>query len=307
MKITLPFYCMCLLLIVSGCHSLVDDGFTAYRQTPVLNAVLQPDSIIQVHLSFSVGLNDSFPPVIENAQVEIQSTEGWIELLTYAGEGYYVSSHCAKSEERYTCNVEIDGYATIAANTVIPSPTLINNVVFTPTASKDEDGLDISSVDFTIANDTTKRLFWEVRLIKEGMSFDWKLQEKIFKSQQVYIYMSAGNDLVLQNESLPFTVFLNSKMSDDFYKVVFYVPGWSIGSYTNGMLMVNENDNYYIELRSVDESYYHYQKRYYLYSTSGGTGFGSSAQSYPLYSNIENGLGVFKSYSVVRKQIEFNK
>jgi hypothetical protein len=39
----------------------------------------------------------------------------------------------------------------------------------------------------------------------------------------------------------------------------------------------------------------------------GGSALGSAYQNYPLYSNIKNGLGVFSSFTVSRKDIEIKE
>lgn len=296
-----------LIIHLSGCHSLVEDTFLELPVTPVINGVLQPDSIIRIHLSFTSNLNDSIPPAIQNAKVNIQSTEGWNETLAYTGDGWFSSARTSKENEAYKCVAEIQGFPLLSASTSVPAVTEVGDIIYTPTVSKDEDGMDISSIRFSIINRPGKQLFWEVRMLKEGLVFDWDSKSELVKIREVSIYMLAGNDRVLQHEALPLTVFSNKKITENHYDVVFYIPGWSIGHFTNGKLVINESDNFYIELRNADESYYHYQKQAYLYITSGGAGFATATQSYPLYSNVENGLGIFTSFSSVRRKIELNK
>lgn len=298
---------VCIVVALAGCHSLVEDTFATYAKKPVLNAVLQPDSIIRVNLSFTANLSDSALAFVENAVVEMQSTEGWTEKLTYIGNGLYENDHVAKADETYTCRVQIDGYPIVTASTTVPAPTAIGAITFTPTASKDEEGLDVASIRFPIVNHPNRSLYWEVRLLEEGERYNFHLHKEEFSIAETYIYMQAGNDLVLQNEALPLTVFSNKKMAENSYEVLFYVPWWSIGQISNGELMINPDTEFYIELISADESYYRYKKQKYLYETSGGTGFGSSTQSYSLYSNVKNGLGIFTSFTSVRKQVEFNE
>lgn len=298
---------VCIVVALAGCHSLVEDTFAAYAEKPVLNAVLQSDSIIRVNLSFTANLGDSALVFVENATVEIQSTEGWTEKLTYIDNGLYESEHIAKANETYTCRAKINGYPLVTASTTAPAPTAIGAVIFTPTASKDEEGLDVASIRFPIVNHPNRSLYWEVRMLEERERYNSYLRGEELSIEKTYIYMQAGNDLVLQNEALPLTVFSNKRMTGNTYEVLFYIPWWSIGMISNGEPMINPDTEFYIELISADESYYRYKKQEYLYETSGGTGFGSSTQSYSLYSNVKNGLGIFTSFTSVRKQVEFNK
>jgi hypothetical protein len=58
-----------------------------------------------------------------------------------------------------------------------------------------------------------------------------------------------------------------------------------------------------VELLNVDESYYRYQKQYYIYESAGYIDIGQSPQKYPLYSNVTNGLGVFTGMSKSIKEL----
>lgn len=75
--------------------------------------------------------------------------------------------------------------------------------------------------------------------------------------------------------------------------------------FTNTDGRYNSKGNSFIVLRSVDASYYKYQKQLYLYNTGGYTGLGSSTQTYPLYTNVTNGYGIFTSYSVFYKSLKY--
>jgi hypothetical protein len=102
-------------------------------------------------------------------------------------------------------------------------------------------------------------------------------------------------DSVLLAEAEPLTIFSNKKMNKDTYRVKFYIESYGSGS--------NPQRGYYILMLSLDESYYKYQKQLYLYEMSAYEGLGSSPQTYPLFSNVTNGLGIFTSYSVYRKSV----
>lgn len=285
----------------SSCHSLVDDEFDKFNSTPVINAILQTDSILRIQVSFTANLNDSVPPPIANAIVIIESSTNVTDTLVYTKDGWYSSNQQVKGGISYSCKVVIPGFLPIFATTYIPQPTNIENVVFTEVASRGEEGEIISSLQFDINNDTTQNLFWEVKLADIGFfrtyDFDKRKYIEYFGSDYQTIFFIAGQDPVLLNEAAPLNIFSNEKIKSDRYRVVFY--------YSENYVNFSSNDSIHIVLRSVDKSYYKYQKQLYLYLTAGNSNLGSSAQTYPLYSNISNGLGLFTSYSVINKRIEF--
>lgn len=285
----------------SSCHSLVDDEFTNFNRVPVINAILQTDSTLYIQVSFTTNLNDSVPPPVKNALVIIESSSNVPDTLAYTKDGWYSSNQQVKSGITYTCKVEIPGFLPIFATTYVPLPTNIENVVFTEVASRGEEGEIISSLQFDINNDTSKNLFWEVKLADIGVfrTYDFEKRKYIeyFGSDYQSIFFIAGQDAILLNEAAPLSIFSNEKMKSDTYRISLY--------YSENYVQFSSDDSIYIVVRSVDESYYKYQKQLYLYQTAGNSNLGSSPQTYPLYSNISNGLGLFTSYSVANKRIEF--
>jgi len=285
------------LLLTVSCHALVEDEFGDFERKPVLNGTLQADSIFRVQVTFTANLKDSVPPPVENAIVIIESTINSPDTLSYTQKGWYESTRKVKMGTAYKCIVNISGYELVTAETNVPYPTEIKNVQFTDFAGMDNEGEKISSCQFTISNNTAQNLFWEVRMIEEGVHklYNWETKEwyKEFGVKRHTIFMEPGQDIVLLNEANPITFFSNKMMGENSYGVIFYHSEQLLPDY-----------NHYIELRSVDKSYYEFQKQYYLYYTADYEQIGSSSQNYPLYSNVTNGLGIFTAYSVTRWKIE---
>lgn len=265
-----------------SCHSLVKDTFEDVKKKTVLNAVLQQDSIIKVHVSFPERIDGYIPDYINDARIEVSASEGWTETLSYIANGWYYSSYFGKAGVSYTCEISVPEYETVTATTTIPEPTQIRDVRFTKHAGHTEEGMVISAIHFSIHNKSDKELYWELFFWREIGLYDFEEWESS------YIEMLPGQDKVLLNEAFPLTVFCNKRMNDT-YDVTFY--------FSENFVDVSNMHDFYIELRSTDKSYYDYQKQKYLYDTADDTGLGSSVQTYPLYSNVTNGYGIFTSYS----------
>ncbi len=287
------------ILLFNSCHSLVGDEFPDLTKTPVINSILQTDSIFRVHLSLTAAMNDSTPLVVRNAKVIIECTIDSPDTLTYYNEGWYQSLRKVKAGTTYSCKIEIQGFPQISAQTYVPFPDPIDNVIYTAVASKGQESESISSVQFTLKNDTTQKQFWEIKLCKIGMFHDYDFDKQkwidYFGKKYEQMYMVAGQDNVLLNEASPLNIFSNAKIKSDSYDVVFY--------YGENYVHFSPKDSAYIELRCIDQSYYSYQKQLYLYQTAFYGGIGNPPQTYPLYSNIKNGLGIFTSYTSVLKKI----
>lgn len=288
-----------LTFLFSSCHALVEDEFPQFKKVPVLNGFLQVDSTFRVQVTFTANLTDSVPDAVENALVIIETATDIPDTLVYTEEGWYVSPLVVKAGESYNCKVNIPGFPQVSAQTTVPEPTEIDSVVFTDLAGRGEEGEKISTVEFSTSNDLTRKLFWQVQLISEGIKNDYDFEKnkwiEYYGIEEEYIYMLAGQDTVLLNEPNPLTLFSNKLMKRNSYKVKFYL-----------------NENYthfygdqtpYIVLRTVDESYYKYLKQYFIYQSASYTDIGKTPQKYPLYSNVTNGLGIFAGFSTIRKEL----
>jgi len=196
----------------------------------------------------------------------------------------------------------MEGFKTVSSQTTIPLPTPVHSVILTDLAGRGTEGEKISSVEFRISNDLTKSLFWQVQLIAEGdqVYFDEENKEFVhyFGDDEKEIFMLAGQDSILLNEPNPLTVFSNTKMKANDYTVKFYVNEY----YSN----LDYDYNFYIVLSSIDESYYKYIKQYYVYDTSKYLSLGKSPQRYPMYSNVNNGYGIFTAISKTRALLKAN-
>lgn len=280
-------------LLVS-CHSLVESDFVDFASMPVLNGILQADSTIKVQLSYSAKLGETTPKFIDNALVVINNNNGLNDTLVYTENGWYISNNIAIAGANYSCKAIIHGYDTLSAHTTIPMPTEIGKINFTDMVGRDEEGSKISLFDFLITNNTTQNTYWSVILTEASIGYD----DKIYTSYE-RIYMIPEQDSVMLNEAQPLTLFSNKHMKNENYKVRFYL------SQSGTQFGERKKAKAYVTLYTVDESYYNYMKRYYIYYTTYIPTLGQSPQNYQLYSNVKNGLGLFTGMSATKKQITF--
>ncbi len=265
-----------LFFLLASCHNLVEEDLPDINKTPVLNGVLIADSLLKVHVSLTASMGDSIPSPVSNALVIIKS-DNKTDTLRYIKNGWYGCSTTVMAGKTYICTVDVPGYLQVSAVTTVPYYTYVYDVKYTEIAGKGDYSENISSFEFSIPNDTTKELFWEI-------SF----------SYNNYISFKTEQDSVMLAEAQPMNVFSNKKMKKDKYRGKFFFSN-------NGY---NPKFNSFIVLRSVNASYYKYQKQLYLYNTGGYTGLGSSTQTYPLFSNVTNGYGIFTSYSTFYKSLK---
>ena len=165
-----------MFVILSSCHSLVEDEFDNFNQIPVINSLLQADSTFRVQVTLTANLTDSTPTYVTNAKVIIENSQNTPDTLIYTEKGWYVSSSIVKTNISYSCKVNIPGFPQMSAQTTVPEPTGIDSVIYKDLVGRGEEGEKISSVEFRIQNNPNKKQFWEVQLVSEGLKSDYNFE-----------------------------------------------------------------------------------------------------------------------------------
>jgi hypothetical protein len=290
------------LIGLNSCHSIIETDFANYKQKIVLNSTLETDSLISVQLTYTANLEDSIPSKISNATVIVCSDNILNDTLAYNGNGWYLSNKKAKPNVHYHCMAYVPGYEPVYAYTTIPDSTKIHQVKYTEIDGVSDEGEALSSFKVYFNNDSAKLLFWEIRMITVGEidHYNFQTQEWNYEWRTVQnpILIETKNDSVFVTEASPLNFFANIYMPSGRYGIKFYI---------NRSFEFENDHDYYIELRSVSESYYKYHKQLYLYNTAQYESLASTNQRYMLYSNVSNGLGIFSSFSSVRTKINIDQ
>jgi hypothetical protein len=296
MKTIYPIFLF--LILLTSCHSLVEDEFENFEQIPVMNGLLQADSTFRVQISLSANLADAEPKFVDNALVIIKNTANTADTLNYTAKGWYTSPKLVQVGETYTCIAEIPNFPSISAQTTVPERTVIDSMVYKDIVARGEEGEKISAFEFRILNNQHANKFWGVKLKVRGnrsnYNEDTNEWEEVLIETNKYFYMTAEQDSVLLYEANPLDLFSNQKMKTDSYWVRTYFSEYSGSSF-------GRNDTLLVELLNVDESYYKYIKQYYIYDSFGESPLGNTFQNYSLYSNVKNGLGLFTGISLSKK------
>ena len=291
-----------IIVFLSSCGQIIEDKFDDFAPTPILIGILEADSTFCIQVGITANLTDTVPTLANNAIVIISNTSNTPDTLQCSTNGKYISHRKVKAGETYSCVVKIEGFKTITGQTTVPIATMIDSVNFTEKASKTDGGSILSSFDFMIKNIANKEEYWEVGFELDGVFHDF--YSNYTTTHNYNISMPSGQDPVMLNEAIPLNLFSDKSMSTSQYKVkfMFYKAGLYYLDFPDDVI-----DSTMIVLKSVDKSYYEYVKNYYIYQTGKEYGFSFSSQHYPLYSNIENGYGIFTSFSTCRYRYKFEE
>lgn len=277
-----------LTLLLCGCRQLVQDDFPDFPHRLVINSILKVDEPVQLHISLTGSIDTSRLALVENATVDLYVNESHAERMSYEGDGRYVSTHMVLPGTEYRCEINIPGYETVSCSQFIPETTSFFDVIHINEAGKDEEGYAYPAITFSFRNDPATIRYYEViiRLQEDG-------SERLGQIDHT-------TDPVLLKEGLPVTVFSSEGIEDSIYTLTLNYDTRSYGLRSRNGPLYMKLFPLILEFRSVSFDYYQYIRQRYLYETGRYPDFTAGVvPAASLYSNIENGYGIFAGYSLV--------
>jgi len=285
----LPF--LLFILLLTGCRELVRDEFPDLTPVPVMNSFLVADSLVRVHVSFT-GKLDTVPlTVVDDAKVSLFVNDSATGELTPAGDGYYTSPVRVKSGNIYRIHAAVKGYPELMATDTIPFQVRLTKIEHIRAAGVDEEGYTFPSLRITFPVDPARIQYFQVSIKVKTYDDKWRAG-----------YFKDFSDPILLAEGLPIAVFSTMKIKDRICTMNFdYTTGEFQGS--GGTLNMKLRP-LIVEFRSISRNYYEYLRQLYLYETGRYPEFRFGPfRTFPLYSNVTNGMGIIAGYSLYQSEI----
>lgn len=279
MKKVYKLFCLALtVLLFSSCRKEVktdDSLLTAY---PVINSIIINGKPIKVHISIASQFSDTKTILIENATVKLYRENVLVEDLIYINDGIYISESIGEASKEYSLRINVPGYKEINCKTTVPVVPEISNVKFIPIAGMDNEGETYSGITFDFKTTPTIAQYFEICL-------------KVFYYGNIIEVNPVDIvDPILLHEGLPLPVFSNEIIKDSLYSMRY---NYYTGVTDNNLPLI-------LEFRSISKEYYLYLRQKYLYDTGRFPEFGlNSSTAFPMYSNIDEGYGIFAGYSFI--------
>ena len=221
---------------------------------------------------------------VDDAQVEFFINDSLVETILNSKNGSYSPGIILHYGDRVDCCIAREGKEIIEAQDIIPEPPLFVEVEPVSFGGLNNEGKVFPAIDVTFPTDSNETDYFEILISTAA------------HGREAYIHTI--NDPVLLREGLPVALFSNEGITDSIYTIrINYDTGGYGPSYGNGLWWVHHED-VIVSVRKVSYHYYQYKKQYYLYQQGqdfDGLEIGNTA--FPLYSNVENGDGIFAAYA----------
>ncbi|NLX30072.1 MAG: DUF4249 family protein [Bacteroidales bacterium] len=277
-----------IILIVCNCVTSVNPDFCDYQSSVVVNSILVPDSFIKVHISSSLRSDLSERIISIDDALVLISGDSSKYITTHFGNGIYGDSICPTAGKGYKLEIVMKNGNRLFGYTKIPE---IPNIILTP--FPDENQVKVTIVD----NSNEDNFYWVGQ--KSFTYSGWMMYYETYVSSDFNLF-----DDFNRTRSADITGRMNNsyhfyaRLPDTKFKgkeVSFKIPHYFSDSedYNNLPFRV------YLYIINADEHLDQYMKSALIQYDLGVIGdmpvFHTPVD---MYSNIENGKGIFGSYTI---------
>lgn len=273
-----------------SCETVVNIDIPLEKPKLVVNSLFTPDSVWQVKVSLNRHILTDLPffPAVEDAKVGIyDSKDHLISTLAHKGVGVYRADTSPSPEGSYTLKVETVTNPNTFAISQIPLVVPITSVKVVSDTSNfpfmnEEIVMKVNFVD------PTKKNYYLLKVLQEGYYIDYRTKDTVnFRSEINFTPV----DPAYEND-------YDSRTGMLFNDNLFNGKNYGFLMKINPSILMPNNKNSAtrvdVILFSVSEAYYQYFTSKNLQDYTRGDPF---AQPVQVFTNVENGLGIFAGYS----------
>jgi hypothetical protein len=295
----------CLLFFFS-CTKEIQIPMPQAQKLPIINSLFCAGDTICVSIYESVASLDGVPKIIDDALVLLYEDDNPADTLVYAENGLYISDIIAKIGSVYKVEAFCNEHKTCYACDTVPELPVLTGVVFRDSALIDRDGYYISKAELSIKSVGTQTRYYEVKLFARYFNYSHHVGSTEHINDIFFSQINNTDPVILDSEVsfLDYSILL---FSDNLFLTESYIlPVYYCDLY-------NQVSNFYsdydliVSLRAVSANYYKYKCSAIIQSFDGGglltPGNNLSAMPVSIYSNVENGFGIFAAYSVITDTI----
>lgn len=267
-----------LVAIFSSCEKSVDISIPQESNKPVLNLLMNKDSILMARVTLSGRINDMQPvPEITNAVVNLYENGTFKEKLTpvqFATRTFYRGTTMPQSGSTYRVTAAVPGYPEVSGNDVIPDTVAVGELRLTVAQISSWDTRATISVQ--LHDDPAVQNYYRIRLFTVNEWVDANGNGGRQKIQQYF-----------QAEEAELNIF-NDKIRPDFFTTDALFngrsPRFTFKANTDGRFK-----KLVIEITALTYNSYNYLNSTAMAAEKNEDGL---SEKVIVFNNIENGLGI---------------
>ncbi len=292
------------ILLLTACEKTIYIDIDDKGRKVVVNSIFDADSLLNISLFESKYiLDDSWEySMVRDASISLLENQTEIETIAGSETGQYHFSSSLKVDQVYSVVVNSESLGTATAKSYLPVKTKIDKTEFQLKVSGEPGYQYIENVKFKIEFTDIENVnnFYQIRVFAmlEDPIYDPDTWEVIgSKFVKKYFWISS------EDPSVPESSYEISNLGLIINDDLFDGQQHSISFETDNFISYYESESifYYVELNSLSSDLYNYYRSYNQYVETNGSPF---TEPVKVYTNIENGFGIFGGYSVAIDSVE---
>lgn len=296
------------LISIFSCTEIVN--FTIPEQEPklVVSALFNPDSLVRVNLFITQAISTESPNYLSDAKVELFKENNLIGILNELKNGEYCLNYFPEENSNYSLKISNTPFTEANSQCYLPAKVPVKNAEYVLNAWYNATEMtEMSRCNFVINDPPEVENFYEV-IIYELREYEGSLPEVNS------LYTIECNDKAVVAEGLQAYKPTSLLFSDKLFNGMEYNFTFDCSYIANRIDIINGVTEYFtdgkklmVQLRSVSKSYFDFrrswtahkynQKLLEISDISQIVSYTLTSEPVRLYTNIENGLGIFGGYS----------
>jgi len=310
-------YFLIIGLTLSSCMEVLDIDLDEKDKLLVVNSLISSDTTIRVNITKTISSldGDAFIKFINDAEVKLYENDEFVETLLQDTLGYYFSTIKPDLNKKYTIVAEHKNYPKLTASCSLPDTVSIKDVdislnidTVNETWIDPYTGNEIDTTFYQFTGDGSASVYFDdpadetnyymVTFTYIRPNYIWDDEGNIYITG--YYEYPIHNDVEMASDNLEYFI-LNSTtsgyiFSDALFNGTEFNFKASISTWEIYDMFYDEFHEpiIYAHLYSLDKEVYKFVASYNKYKASLGNPF---AEPVNIYTNIENGLGIFGSFN----------
>lgn len=298
------YFLLLTVFILGSCTREIEIAYPEFENKLVVNCLFSPDSVFKVHLAETAPANQVENEKIVDAKCEIWADKLLLETLTHTENGVFVSTRLPETGKNYELKIYHEQFGTVTASSYIPQRAVIHNITkedfVYPIRNINLENRYYSVLKLEFSDISGKTNYYYVDFSVRNFTIHDSVYE--YYDWEILFGLNSYSDAIIKEQIIQFEpsyfIFNNETFSEENTIVeALYEYPYSMEGTDNGYQL-----KYHFGM--VSKEYYLYAQRLLKHDYNQETEilfyYGSPVD---MYSNIENGYGIFAGYNFLADTI----
>lgn len=308
-------FCVTSLIIILtiglfACQKPLEIDYPEIEPKLVVNCTFTQDSLVKLKLMHTSQFDDTVLHFVDDAKCEIWQNETLFDELQNIENGYYIGTKYPEPDINYNLKIEHNIYENISAQSYCPEKSEIINIYKEDFVYPVESDINMENRKYSVLNlnfiDNKQMGNYYFVSLKARQYYSIEDEQNKWTDINLKSYSEfVKNEEILEFEP-EYLIFNNSLFENAETKIeVLYLLNWW-GSMGDGQTVVYSYGSHQINYKfgNISKEYYLYLKSLLKHKFNQNSEiFYYQGDPVQMYTNIENGYGIFAGYNIIEETI----